>query len=137
MIEKRGSRNGSSFLFIFAMRYYSKPPSISRQQFGETYTCNHPVYNSCTLYKTGERGLAVIQQRFNEETKCTYWTEIDPWLANAIYICLDFHTFLNNRAKEPVEGLYPTVSIRQVMWAIRMKPLKRERWETVFDRKDI
>lgn len=27
--------------------------------------------------------------------------------------------------------------VRQVMWRLRMKPLKRERWETVFDRKTL
>ena len=27
-----------------------------------------------------------------------------------------------------------TVTVRQIMWALRMKPLKKERWETVFDR---
>lgn len=34
-------------------------------------------------------------------------------------------------------GLYPTVNVRQLMWALRMKPMRKERWETVFDRKDI
>lgn len=32
---------------------------------------------------------------------------------------------------------YPTVTIRQIMWALKMKPIKRERWETVFDRRDV
>jgi len=27
--------------------------------------------------------------------------------------------------------------VRQIMWALKMKPIKRERWETVFDRKEI
>lgn len=31
------------------------------------------------------------------------------------------------------DGLYPTVTIRQIMWALKMKPLPRERWETCFD----
>ncbi len=35
------------------------------------------------------------------------------------------------------DGVYPTVTIRQIMWALKMKPLARERWETVFDRKNI
>ena len=33
--------------------------------------------------------------------------------------------------------LYPTVTIRQIMSALKMKPLKKERWETVFDRRII
>lgn len=144
MIKEEGCLNGASSLFIFSgregspvMKYYSKPPAISRQQFGETYKCDHPVYDICTLYRTGERGLAVIQQRFEKDGKRTYWTNIDPWLANALYLLPKFHRLLDDRAKEPVDGLYPTMSVRQVMWAVRMKPLRRERWETVFDRKDI
>lgn len=34
-------------------------------------------------------------------------------------------------------GLYPTVTVRQMMWALKMKPMPKERWETVFDRKEI
>lgn len=37
--------------------------------YGERYICNHPVYDRCTLFKIGDRGLAVIQQRFNAEIK--------------------------------------------------------------------
>ena len=36
-----------------------------------------------------------------------------------------------------INGLYPTVTIRQIMWQLRMKPLPRKRWETYFDRKEI
>lgn len=35
------------------------------------------------------------------------------------------------------DGLYPTVTVRQIMWALKMKPIPRERWETVFDRREI
>ena len=35
------------------------------------------------------------------------------------------------------DGLYPTVTIRQIMWALKIKPIPKERWETVFDRSDI
>lgn len=38
---------------------------------------------------------------------------------------------------EPKDGIYPTMTVRQAMWAAKMKPLKKERWETVFDHKDI
>nr|DAP49012.1 MAG TPA: hypothetical protein [Caudoviricetes sp.] len=36
-----------------------------------------------------------------------------------------------------LQGLYPTVTVRQIMWALKMKPIQKERWETVFDRRDI
>lgn len=32
---------------------------------------------------------------------------------------------------------YGTVTVRQIMWALKMKPIQKERWETVFDRRDI
>ena len=41
------------------------------------------------------------------------------------------------RSGMATDGLYPTVTIRQIMWALKMKPIKRERWETVFDRRNI
>lgn len=51
---------------------------------GRRYRCDHPVYNSCTLFLVEERGLAVIQQRFDPETKATFWTEVDDWLTDPI-----------------------------------------------------
>ena len=85
----------------------------------------------------GNKGLAVIQQRFDEATKRTYWTEIDPWLTDALYLNERFKDYFDERATEPVDGLYPTVTVRQIMWALKMKPIPRQRWETVFDRREI
>jgi hypothetical protein len=48
-----------------------------------------------------------------------------------------FKEFFDNRAGVATDGLYPTVTVRQIIWALKMKPLPRERWETCFDRKDI
>ncbi len=84
-----------------------------------------------------DKGLAVIQQRFNAETKSTYWTEIDSWLTDSLYLNPGFRKFFEERAEEPTNGLYPTVSVRQIMWALKMKPLQRQRWETCFDRRRI
>lgn len=119
------------------MRYFYEKPSIYISMYGETYKCNHPVYKRCTLFKIGEKGLAVIQQRFNESTKTTWWSEVDPWLTDELYLHTRFKEFFANRSGVANGGLYPTVTIRQIMWALKMKPLKRERWETVFDRKEI
>lgn len=105
--------------------------------YGELYICNHPVYSRCTLFKIGDKGLAVIQQRFNASTKSTSWTEIDPYLTDALYLNIGFKKYFDERAGTRADGLYPTVTIRQIMWALKMKPLKRERWETCFDRRDI
>lgn len=119
------------------MRYHYEKPAIYLHKYGKTYECNHPVYNKCTLFKIGNKGLAVIQQRFDKDTKSTMWTEIDPWLVDSLYFHSNFKAYFDKRASQCIEGLYPTVSIRQMMWALKMKPLKKERWETCFDRKEI
>ena len=119
------------------MRYHFDKPEIYVSMYGEFYICDHPVYNRCTLYKMGKKGLAVIQQQYDPATKHTWWQEVEPWLTDALYLRDGFKSFFDERAGECENGLYPTVSVRQIMWALKMKPLKRERWETVFDHKDI
>lgn len=119
------------------MRYHYKKPSIYLSMYGERYLCDHPVYNSCTLFTIGEKGLAVIQQRYDWETKSTWWSEADPWLTDDIYLNPGFREYFEQRAGVCKDGLFPTVTVRQVMWALKMKPLEKERWETVFDRKTI
>jgi len=119
------------------MRYHFEKPEMYSSMYGRVYICDHPVYNRCTLLEIGEKGLAVIQQRYDEKTKSTYWTEVDPWLSDCLYLHPKFREFFNERGGDCEDGLYPTVTIRQIMWALKMKPLKRERWETVFDRRSI
>jgi hypothetical protein len=119
------------------MRYHYEKPKEYLSIYGNTYICDHPVYTKCTLYKIHNKGLAVIQQRYDSETKQTWWSEVDPWLTDDLYLHPKFKKFFDSRAGECIDGLYPTVSVRQIMWALKMKPLKRERWETCFDRKDI
>lgn len=119
------------------MRYHYEKPTTFRSLYGRTYICNHPVYDRCTLYKIHNRGLAIIQQRFDQDTKSTWWSEIDPWLTDTLYLHPRFKEFFDERSGECVDGLYPTVSIRQIMWALKIKPMPRERWETCFDRRDI
>ena len=68
------------------MRYYYEKPSFYKSIYGECYKCNHPVYNECTLFKIGDKGLAVIQQKFDRLTKCTRWSKLDPWLTNDLYL---------------------------------------------------
>lgn len=119
------------------MRYHYEKPSIFLSMYGEIHSCDHPVYNICTLYKIGDKGLGVIQQRFNENDKSTWWSYIDPWLTDDLYLHPGFKSFFDERAGTGTDGLYPTVTIRQIMWALRMKPMPKEPWETVFDRRDI
>ena len=119
------------------MRYHYKKPTIYSSMYGIIHTCNHPVYDRCTLYQNEDRGLAVIQQRYNQNDKTTWWGEIDPWLTDVLYLHPKFKEYFNNRSGTATDGIYPTVKIRQIMWSFKLKPIPRERWETCFDRKDI
>ena len=101
------------------MRYFYEKPERYRSTYGNTYGCDHPVYDVCTLFKIGKKGLAVIQQRYYQETKHIYWIEIDSWLIDTIYSYPKFKTFFDERAMEPEHNLYPTISIRQLMWALK------------------
>lgn len=119
------------------MRYHFKKPAIFSSLYGRTHICDHPVYNRCTVYEIDGKGLAVIQQKFDPSDKSTKWTDIDPWFTDVLYLHPKFKEFFDKRAGEKIGDIYPTVTLRQIMWALKMKPLKRERWETVFDRRDI
>lgn len=119
------------------MRYHHEKPYIYSHMYGEQYICDHPVYSTGTLFKIGSKGLVVIQQRYDAETKRTWWGEIDPWLTDSIYLNPGFKKIFESRAGEGTDGSYPTVTVRQLMWTLRMKPIPKERWETVFDRRDI
>ena len=117
------------------MRYKYKRPDVYVSMYGELYSCNHPVYDRCTLYRIGDKGLAVIQQYCHK--KLTYWDAVEPCLTDKLYLQPKFLDFFEKYADSDVNGLFPTVTIRQIMWALRLKPLPKERWETVFDHKPI
>ena len=116
------------------MRYYYSSQRTSNH-YAMTYLCDHPVYDRCTLYVIKGIGLAVIQQRFDRRTKRTWWDAVDPGLADDLYLHKDFYKTFLMWAKKPTSRLYPTV--RQLMWALRMKPLPKESWETAFDHKPL
>lgn len=117
------------------MRYhYTKPEEYVVKNAYTIHTKHHPVYKRATLISIGGRGLCIIQQRITD-AKRTYWDQPDPWLIADIYDHPKFWEYFNARADRPDDlGLYPTVPVRKVMWALRMKPMKKERWETTFDR---
>ena len=119
------------------MRYHYDRPIIYLSMYGRTYRCDHSVYNKCTLYKIDDKGLAVIQQKYDPASKCTWWDELDPWLTDDIYLHPKFKRYFDKRAGKCTDGLYPTVTVRQLMWALKMKPIPRERWETCFDRRNV
>lgn len=126
--------------------HFKKKKSYDEPKHGRTFYCNHPVYDSCTLYLTSfetedsekiKCGLAVIQQR-QDSRKRTYWGPIDSWLVDEIFEKEGFKDlFMKKAGRKDENGCYPTITIRQLMWALKMKPLTKQRWETTFDRKDI
>lgn len=119
------------------MRYFYKKHDSCGAVYGEVYFCNHPVYSRCTLYLQDKKGMAVVQQRFNEYTKRTWWSEVDSYLVDDIYLNPNFESYFLLHASIASDGIYPTVTLRKIMWALRMKPLKKAPWETVFDRRFI
>lgn len=113
------------------MRAFYQKPKVITQLYGKTYTCDHPKYNKCTLYLSEEKGLAVIQQRYNIETKHTWWSEIDPWLANDIYLAPRFRETFDKLAKSPNdEGIYPTIEVRKLMYQVGLYSMHKEPWES-------
>lgn len=55
---------------------------------------------------------------------------VEPWLAGDIYFSNGFHgVFDELSAEADPDGLYPTITVRKIMWKLRMKPLRREYWE--------
>lgn len=117
------------------MRQHYVRPDICLNMYGEVFICDHPLYDRCTLYRMGDIGLAIIQQRFDELTKSTFWCETDPWLADDIYLNVGFMECFREYAGCKVQGLYPTLTVRQIMWRLKMKPLPKEIWETSFDKR--
>lgn len=111
------------------MRYFYERPKTYRVTKGATYTCDAELYSKCTLYKDGELGLAVVQERFNSKLKIFWWGPIDPWLVDEIYNNPQFQSYFSEHAKQSQKGVYPTVTVRSCMYRLRMKPLKKQSWE--------
>lgn len=113
------------------MRYYYEFRH-EKQLFSETYSCNAVYYNFCTLYFDGVKGLAVIMQRFNPVSKSVSYGPIPGCIANDIYRSEGFAEFFKEHAGRSKDGVYPSVTLRSIMWALKMKPLKSEPWERYF-----
>lgn len=80
------------------MRYHYEKPEIYLSMYGKVYFCDHPVYHCCTLFQIGEKGLAIIQQRFDEKTKSTWWGEVDPWITDDLYLHPCFKGYFDMRS---------------------------------------
>ena len=78
------------------MRYHFEKPATYSSMYGSTHICKHPIYNECTLFKIGDKGLAIVQQRFDNDAKRTWWGCIDPWLNDSLYLHPGFRDFSMN-----------------------------------------
>lgn len=110
--------------------FYTSHNSINVQVFGQTHTVRNSLYRDCTLYLIKNRGICVIQQRYDANTKSFWWGALDPGLANDIYLNPGFYDFFKEHATTmDRDGGYFTITVRKLMWALRMKPLPKEEWE--------
>lgn len=93
------------------MKYHYTKPTEYSSMYGQLYECNHPAYNHCTLYLIGDKGLAVIQQRYDKKSKCTWWSEIDRCLTDVLYLHSKFKSVFDKYASAPMNGLYPSIKM--------------------------
>ena len=75
------------------MRYHFEKPTTYSSMYGSAHICNHPIYNEYTLFKIGDKGFAIVQQRFYSDTKRTWCDCIDPWLNDSLYLRPSFRDF--------------------------------------------
>ena len=62
----------------------------------------------------------------------------DEWIVDKLYLNKHFRAYFEKFSGVKSEkGFYPTVTLRQIMWALKMKPIKRKVWETAFDHAPI
>lgn len=112
--------------------YYKRVSERNWMRGARLHFCDHPIYDKCTLFVNDDfplYGLAVIQQRFNEEEKVSWWGPIDPWLTGDISGHPAFEEFFIKNAGTPVDGIYPTIELRKLMHALGMKPFSKWYWE--------
>lgn len=117
------------------MRYFYEPTSGHDHNYFQLYSYDHPLFDLCTLYLQDELGLIVIQQHYDQANKTVSWGPVEPNLANDIFICPEFRQYFITHADHALsDGYYPVVSVRKLMWALRMKPLRRGDWEQELQR---
>lgn len=113
------------------MRYFIEKPVDATDHSIYFEKLDHPLYNSCRLYKINETmGLAIVQKRFNPKLKVFFYNAPDSWIMDEVIKHPGFADYVFEHAANPDGDIYPTVTIRQVMYALKMKPLKKEPWES-------
>lgn len=112
------------------MRYYTEKPEDAKRHCVYFRRTNHPLYNSCNVYEVGDGlGIAVVQQRFNPKLKVFWYSAPDSWIMDEIIKHPRFNEYVFSHADKAAISYYPTVTVRQLMYALKMKPLPKQRWE--------
>lgn len=55
----------------------------------------------------------------------------------SMYLHPGFKDYFDKRSGSCTDELYPIVTVQQMMWALKIKPIQKERLETTFYRRDI
>ena len=106
--------------------FYEKPDKWTRDGW-KIVQSEHPLFNRATLLYSEDRGFLVVQQHFDPVGKSVWWGSIDPWLACDIRRADRFQDFFEDHADEKYSFV---ISVRKLMWEMRMKPLPKEFWES-------
>ena len=112
------------------MRYYTTKPRGALTTRKYLYECDHPLYSQCTLVRHGELGLAIVQKRYNRKLKIFWYGPIYSWLADEVQKQEGFAPYFAKNSAKCTDGLYPTVEIRRLMWALKMKPLRKDWYDS-------
>jgi len=99
--------------------------------------CSHLVYERCTVLFDEKKCVRIVQQHYNPETRHTWWAEVDPKLLSLICCQNKSYEWFNEKAVPLDSKVIPAYTIRQVMWALRVKPMPKLPWETSFDHSPI
>lgn len=113
------------------MKYYHTVQTHDKT-FGRTISADNPFFSHCTVFEDDDKGIAVIKKTFYPAIKKVGYDGVNKNLATDIYLNENFKKFFEANAKPKKDGLYPVFELRKLMWALRMKPLKREEWEKIF-----
>ena len=116
------------------MRYHQEKDNIPTiALYGVKTKLNHEYIKEATLYSQHGLGFYVVQKKFDPKTKSVYFGAIeDPDIQNKIYLSENFEAYFFAKAY-PNPAMH-IVELRKLMWALRMKPLKKEPWENAFNR---
>lgn len=110
------------------MKYFYRPSDdFPIQEYGRQIRVDgNPLFNTATLFKIGDKAIIVVQEHWLAKSKAKYWGAVNSRLATDIYLNPNFAEYFKTVA---TSDDYPVMQVRKLMWAIRMKPLKKEFWE--------